>query len=517
MTFGGVHGRSQTHQLAFMSNEPKPQPPSSSLAGNDIGRKAAHGVAWSFATYGLSKGLTLLTLAILARFLSKDAFGLVAVAVMVLNYLSILSELGLDAALIQRRHGFQEAANTVFTLTVGLGFILTVSALSSAPLIAVFFATPDLKPILQCLGLSFLINSLGSVHRSLLKRDLAFQKRMVADMGNALVKGLVSISLAVAGFGVWALVWGQLAGSLIAVLLVWWIYPWRPKLQVKRKQLKPLLGFGGPIVAQDTIVITTENMTAMLIGKFFGMALLGTYTMAYRLPEMLIIANLWLIGRVAFPAFSAIQNDPDQLQKGFLVSVRLVGMVVAPLSIGLFICAKPIVSVLFGPQWLDAVPLLRALTLYAWIYSIGFHDGGVYKAIGRPAILLKLAIISLLLTVLALIIGAHFGLIGIAVGHVVVITLRRAISLPIVAGFVHTSVWRILAELKPAIICGSLLALVSLICMFSCQQFPAYVQLLVTSTIGALTYGLSLWGLERNNLERVMELFQKDHSKQSIK
>ena len=126
----------------------------------------------------------------------------------------------------------------------------------------------------------------------------------------------------------------------------------------------------------------------MIVGRIFGLVLLSIYTLAYRLPEMLLIGNLWVMGGVVFPAFSTIQDQPNGFPRGFLASVGYGELIAVPISLGLLIAADPIVRVVFGDQWLDAIPVLCVLAIYAWVYSLGYHVGGFYKAIGRPDILL---------------------------------------------------------------------------------------------------------------------------------
>jgi len=170
-----------------------------------IAKKTAWGFVWNFLTYFLGKMVVLLTTSILARLLTKNDFGLVAVAVVAISYLSVLKDLGLGVALIQRKGDVNEAANTVFTINLIIGFVLTVIAIPLAPLIAIFFMDPQLTPVLRWMGVSFLINALGSVHVNRLVRELDYRRKLIPDLGSALIKGAISIGLAYLGYGVWSL------------------------------------------------------------------------------------------------------------------------------------------------------------------------------------------------------------------------------------------------------------------------------------------------------------------------
>ena len=365
-----------------------------------IAQKTAWGFIWNFSAYFLGKIVVLITTSILARLLAKTDFGLVAVAVVAINYLSVLKDLGLGAALIQRKGDVKEAVNTVFTINIILGLVLSAIAILLAPLIAIYFRDPQITSVLRWMGISFMINALGSVHTNWLVRDLDYRRKLIPDLGGALTKGVISIGMAYLGYGVWSLVFGQIAGAMASVILVWIILPWRPRLTLDRKIAGGLMKFGASVTVIDIINEITDNIDYVIVGRLFGLVPLSIYTLAYRLPEMLLIGNLWVMGGVVFPAFSNVQDRPNELRRGFLASVRFVELIAVPICLGLLIAAEPIVRVVFGEQWLEAIPVLRVLAVYAWVYSLGYHVGGFYKAIGRPDILLRLSILTLSLSFL---------------------------------------------------------------------------------------------------------------------
>ena len=471
--------------------------------GDRIGRKAGRGIFWNFLTYGLSKAGVLLTTSILARLLSKDDFGLVAIAVVAINFLAVIKDLGLGLALIQRRDDVNEAANAVFTINLILGFVLSAIAISFAPLFASYFKDPMVIPVLRWLGVSFAINAIGSVHNILLIRELDYRRKFIPDMGNTMVKAAISIGLALGGYGVWALVFGQISGALASVVLVWIILPWRPRLTFNKKITGTLMKFGASIIGEDIITVVIDNLDYIIVGRLFGLAQLSIYTLAYRLPEMLVIGNLWVMAGVAFPAFSSIQDRPDEMRRGFLTSVRLIELIIAPICFGLLIAADPIVRVLFGDQWLEVIPLLRVLAIFAWIYSLGYHVGDIYKAIGRPDILLKLSLFMLIILIPAFIIGTQFGLIGIAWGHLIAVLIERIVGLQITTRFLGISLVDIFSEMKPSIQGVLLMIPVSLIVLNLTSNTNPIVQLVLVVISGAVSYLGVLWWVERENLLRL--------------
>jgi O-antigen/teichoic acid export membrane protein len=472
----------------------------------EIAHKTAWGFIWNFLAYFLGKIVVLITTAILARLLAKSDFGLVAVALVAINYLSVLKDLGLGVALIQRKGSVDEAANTVFTINLFLGLALSAIVIPLAPFVADYFHDPQVVPVLRWMGISFIINALGSVHTNWLVRDLDYRRKLVPELGGALAKGVISIGLAYLGYGVWSLVFGQIAGAIASVVLVWIVLPWRPRLTLDRGLAGSLMKFGVSVTLIDIITQITDNLDYVIVGRFFGLVPLSIYTLAYRLPEMLLIGNLWVMGGVVFPAFSSLQDHPAELRRGFLASVRIVQLFAVPICLGLLIAAEPIVRVVFGDRWLDAIPILRVLALYAWVYSLGYHVGGLYKAIGRPDILLRLSLLTLAIIIPSLLIGARFGLIGVAAGHLVAALIRRAISLGIATRLVNVSLMEIFRELRSSFLGALVMAPVVLAVYYLAASFNPFLQLALIVLSGAISYLLILWGVEKENLIRLLRL-----------
>lgn len=471
-----------------------------------IAQKTAWGFIWNFSAYFLGKIVVLITTSILARLLAKNDFGLIAIAVVAINYLSVLKDLGLGVALIQRKGNVKEAANTVFTINLIIGFVLSAIIIPLAPLIAIYFRDPHVTSVLRWMGISFIINALGSVHTNWLVRDLDYRRKLIPDLGSPLIKGVISIGMAYLGYGVWSLVFGQIAGAIASVVLVWIILPWRPRLTLDRKIVGGLMKFGASVTVIDIINEITDNIDYVIVGRIFGLVPLSIYTLAYRLPEMLLIGNLWVMGGVVFPAFSTIQDKPNELRRGFLASVRIVELMAMPICLGLLIGADPIVRVVFGEQWLDAIPVLRVLAIYAWVYSLGYHVGGFYKAIGRPDILLKLSILTLIIIIPALLIGARFGLIGVAIGHLVAILIRRIISLGLATRFVNVTLMNIFGELKSSLIAALVMAPIIFAISYLTASLNPFLQLIFIVLSGAISYLGVLWWIEKENLLRLLRM-----------
>ena len=472
--------------------------------GWSVARRSVHGVAWNYASFGLGKLLVFLTTAVLARLLTPADFGLVAIATLTVSYLAILRDLGLGAALIQRRGDLDEASETVFTLNLALGVLLAAAAYAIAPGLAAFFHEPQAGPVLRWLALSFPLNALGSVHVVRLQRELDFRRKLIPDLGRSIVKGVTCIALALSGHGVWALVIGQLAGALAGSLLAWWALDWRPRLRVQSRLVKQLLRFGGAIVVLNGLSVVTDNLAYLFVGRVLGNEALGVYTLAYRLPELLVLNTLWILAGVLFPAYSKVQDDPEALRRGFLTSLRYLEVLIVPVCLGLMLAADPLIRVAFGPQWLEAIPILRLLAAFALVRSLGSSVGDIYKAKGRPDILVKLAVLNLALFAPALWFGSRHGLRGVASALVVVGCLATLARLIVATRFIEVSWGEMIAQLRPSAIGGAALLAATWPTAWATQGLSPTLRLVLLTSVGAVSYVSCLWFVERRVLQQLL-------------
>lgn len=463
---------------------------------NDIKKKAAKGMGWTYLSFGLAKILNLVTISILARLLVPEHFGVVSLATLTMDYLSVINDLGLSAALIQKRERVNESASIAFILNVIAGAILTLIIFLIAPYAALFFKEPQVTSVLQFLGLTFIITALGSVQNVLLQRELNFRKKIIPEIGSTVIKAIISISLAFAGFGVWALVFGQLAGVAFSSLLLWVIVPWRPKLFWDSNIVKDMLKYGLSIMGNNAMSIWEDSFDYFVIGLIYTPTALGVYTLAYKLPQTLVLNILWIMTAVLFPAFSSLQNQIDALKESFLTVMRYVELLVTPICLGMIIAADPLIRIAFGEQWLDAIPILRVLSLYVWVVSIGFHVGDVYKAIGRPDILIKTSIPMFIVRLILLWIGAQYSLVGVAYGHLVAGILSGILRFFVAAYFLKLTIWEFTKELT-AFVCAVGLAALAIPTLYLTASTAPLLQLIAVIIAGAIGYLGTAWFIER--------------------
>lgn len=401
---------------------------------------------------------------------------------------------------MQRRDDIERASDTVFTLNMMVGAVISLLTVAVSPLVALYFREPQVTPMLRWLALSIFLNSLGSVHMARLQRELNFKWKIIPSLGNTFTKGLVSIGLALLQCGAWSLIFGQIAGAAVSLVLVWIVVPWRPRLTVDRSIAGSLFKYGSFIMGENALSVAQDDFDYLIVGRMFTQAAMGIYTLAYQIPEMLVISLLWVISDVIFPAFSSIQDQADNLKKSILQTMRYMGLIIAPICLGLIVAAEPIIRVVFGDQWLESVPIMQVLAAYALVLSIGFNIGDVYKAIGRPDISIKITIPAMFFRIAVLIIGAKLGgLIGIACGHLLAAVVEVTIRLTVATRILDLTFGDFARQLT-GLAGASVMLLAALPVLWLTGGWQPLPRLILVIMIGAACYLAVIWRVEHTLL-----------------
>ena len=473
---------------------------------HELVKNTVKGTLWNYTSFAASKGITFISTMILARILVPEDFGLLSLGLIAINYLDVLNEMGVGPALIYQQGDLNKKSNVAFSMSLTVNAVLTLIALILAPLVAWFFKEPRVTPIMQALSITFVLSSVGSIHATRLKKELDFRKIFIPEIGKTIAKGLVSILMAVLGYGVWSLVFGQLAGILVANALYWIIAPWRPKFDLDRTIVKSLFQYGSQIILVDLLGMIHHNIDYLIIGRLMNSTQLGYYTMAYRIPELIIINICHVVSKALFPAYAKLQNDLPALQKGFLVTLRFVAIITVPLGIGLFFLSSEFITLFFTEKWADSIPVMQLLCLYAVVYSLSFNAGDIYKAIGRPGILNTLGVIKLIVTIPVLIYAAGISIYAVAMGQLVTNILLTLLKLVIVSKLIKIEPLKIMQSLLPAFI-GSLVMTAGLwILSIQLHSAADLLRLIVISLAGVALYSATLWLTNRETVHAMVNM-----------
>lgn len=477
------------------------------MGSSQFVKKVVNSVMWNYGIFALGKFLVFMTTVVLARYLSPEDFGLMAMAFMVINYLKRLRSFGVDDALIYHQDQSRRALDTAFFLNIIFGSLLTVLTFCSAPVISEFFNAPGLISIVQVLSAWFIITNLGSAHDAVLRRDLRFKAAFIPQICQRFVKGVLSIGLAVAGWGVWSLVWGQMAGVACATVIYWIMGGWLPRLRFDPQILMRILSYGSQTVFLKFLQGIFKNIDYLIIGHRLGATELGLYTIAFRLPDILIGGIQSAVMPVLFPAFSKMQADTVDLGRAFLTAFRFITLVTLPMGVGLMVIARDFVTVFYTQRWVAAVPVMQALSIYIIATSFDSLAQIIYKSTGRLSTANITGIIKTTMAVAVLWPAAEYGIVAVAASQVGIALAANFMQLIIISRLIHIRAADIRACLKPSLtaVCVMLPGLFGTGRLL--DAFAPWVRLAVLTGLGLILYTGALYLFYRPLVMQTMALF----------
>jgi PST family polysaccharide transporter len=407
------------------------------------------GTLWQGLSFVLGKGLTLVSTVLLARLLTPNEFGVVGLALVFVVFAEHVSDLGVAQAIVYFAPDQRDRDVALF-LSALSGALLCAVGVLAAPAVADFFRTPEVAPMVRVLAVALLLGALRQVPDAILRRELDFRGRLASEVARAFVQGGASIVLAIAGAGAWAIVWGYLAGSAAGALVAWLVVPYRPGRDVispSRAVAGRLLGYGAPAALQGLLAALIFDIDYVIVGRSLGAEPLGAYTIAFRVPQLVIINVFFVLSAVAFPMFSRVSGDPARLRRGYLTTLRLQTAFGVAAGLGLFVVAPLLVPVVFGARWSASAGALGALALYASARSLGAGAMDVYKGIGRPGLAASVSVVRFAALVPALLIAVSGGIEAVAWTQAA-LALVFAVGMQAVASRILGLTW---ADLWPAL------------------------------------------------------------------
>jgi lipopolysaccharide exporter len=471
-----------------MNNQPASEPAESTTGGSTIGRQAG----WNYVVFALSKSMTLIMTVVLARLLGPADFGLFALALLVMTMFDYVRDFGIAVALVQRSEAWSKLAPTGMTLTWTSGVLIGGLCALFAPLAGALLGDDRLTPIVRVLAIALVISALSVLPMAALRRRLDYRGRLLPEVLGAVLKAGVAIGLAAGGLGVWSLVWAQLAGSIVTTVGYWILGRTSLRMGWDHSLAKSLLRFGLPVTLVAFSTFAVFNVPSVAIGRLLGAEQLGFYTLAYRLPDLVVINLCAVVGDVLFSALSRLQNDKPALAARYLSTVRTVVALSAPIGLGLAAISTDVVAVAYGDEFAPAAPIAAVLAVFTVIYSINFHAGDVYKSLGRPGLLNTLGALKLAVLIPTVWWTAHISALAVALAVVsvegVLTIVRLSLVRRILGVTIRAHVKALWGPVTAAVImAGAVWGLVHLV-----PDWPVAVRLVAAGLVGVVIYAAAL-------------------------
>lgn len=380
---------------------------------SSLSQRVAKGGIWVFALRVLGKGLRIVRLIILARLLAPDDFGLFGIALLAMSTVGTFSEMGFATALVQKKEDISQYLDTAWTVSIVRGIVLFILLFISAPYVALFFNNPGVSPLIQVIGVAVLLAGFTNIGIVYFQKELEFNRQFAYHLSATLADFIVVVVAAFILRNVWALVFGQLIGSLTGLIASYVVHPYRPHLRLELHKARELFGFGRWVLGSTILVFLLNQGDDAFVGKVLGVTMLGFYQMAYRIANMPTTEITHVISQVTFPAYAKIQNNLPRLRESYLRVLQFIACVSFPIAGLIFILAPDFTGVFLGEKWMPMVPAMQVLALWGFISSIGATTVPFFSSTGRPEIQTKLQfVVLILLAILIYPFSVTFGIAG---------------------------------------------------------------------------------------------------------
>lgn len=400
----------------------------------DLKQRAVSSGALTIGAQAGKFGLHLLGIVVLARLLTPEDFGLIAMVSAVIGFVRVFKDAGLSMATVQREGITHAQVSNLFWINVAVSALIGVALSVAAPLVARFYEEPRLVAITVALCGGFVVSALTGQHMALLSRQMRFKAIAGIDIASIVVGLLVGVIMSVLHFSYWSLVGMNLTTAALAFALTWWASGWRPQLPRRHSGTASLVRFGFHLTAANFIYAIARGVDSILIGRLYGADALGLYTRASALVARPLENFIGPIDAVFVPAFSRLQTQPVRYRRIFLLvyeTLALTGSVFTGLLLGL---AYPLTVVVLGPKWEGAATIFAGFAAVALFVPLCSACTWLMTSQGRGKDSLVSSVIVSGVTVVAFIVGIPYGAAGVAISYSISGILIQIPALYFIAG-----------------------------------------------------------------------------------
>ena len=466
-------------------------------------------VIWRSGSQIVAQMVTWGATLLVVRILDPHDYGLFAMSQVVLTLLNFLNGYSFASSLIQADSVDSKRIGQVFGLLILMNVGLALVQLSAAPAVAAYYRQPVVADMLRVQALLYLATPFVALPSALLARDLDFRKQAVVNLVSAAAAAATALGCALAGFGVWTLVlapvvlfWVRAIGlTLAAKMLVRPVFDFRGAGSVIR--------FGGALMLCQLLWIIQSQADIVLAGRAFDPHDLGLYAEALFLTLIFTAKFVPPLNEVAFPSYAQLIKDGGSVDRAFRTVVRITMLIAMPLYLGMAATAEPLIETLFGPKWLEMVPIVRVVALALPFFSLQILFWPATNATGntRPYVLSSIA--GAIIMPLAFLWGIQSGPMGLAAAWLIAAPALLVVTIVVSLPYIGTPIIALLRALMPSVLAALVMATLVTWVERQIAPLPAPFSLLILIALGAATYLGLLWAFARPTLSQLYRLIFK--------
>lgn len=373
-------------------------------------RTIIDGVKWAGIEFALGTAFRFLIKFVLAKLLLPKDFGLVGMTTIFIAVVTAASELGMGAALIQKKedNDAENLYNTAFWSGLVWGIVLyAIMCLVIGPFSAIFYNEPILQTLIPVLSIGILLRPLNLIHTVILTRAMNFKKLALINNLSALIAGIIALSAAYLGYGVWALVANSFLIAILTVPLLFYATRWKPRMEWEKRHFKEIFSFGIYSTGTSVFSTITYNIDNLMIGKIMDASALGAYTLAFSLTEIIRQTISSILNKVMYPVFGRLQDNQEKLKEYFLKIVKINALVIYPIMTFMLLFGQNLIINFFGSRWEASIMPLKILSLAVMVHLLVNSFTSLLRGLGYPHLEFK---ILLSLSFFVLYPGLYFGI-----------------------------------------------------------------------------------------------------------
>ena len=441
-------------------------------------------MGWSAIDQISRSGIQFLVGIILARLLSPDEYGLIGILTIFTTIFIFICDSGFTIALVRKKEVQDEDYSTVFYINLVLSIIMSAALFFSAPLIAAFFKRPELVSLTQVMSSIVIINALGIVQRARLTKAINFKTQTKITLISTISSGVVGISMAYSGYGVWSLVGQQITSQSLNTILLWINNKWLPKLVFSIQSFREMWAFGWKLLVSGLIDSAWTQIYQVVVGKFYAPETLGLYTRAKQFSQMFSTNLTNVVQRVSFPVLSSIQDDRERLKKAYQRVIRATMLPTFVLMFGMAACAKPMILFLIGEKWIGCVGFLQIICIYGSLYPLHAINLNMLQVQGRSDLFLKLEIIKKCISVGPILLGVFVDIYMMVAGSLIVSCISYYLNAYYSSPYLNYSIKDQIMDIRPSFFVAVIMAVP--VYIISYLPLPSYFLFPIQIISGAI-------------------------------
>lgn len=459
-----------------------------------------NGMLWSISERFSLQGVQLVVSIILARLLEPAQFGLIGMLAIFMALAQSILDSGFGSALIQKKDAHHLDNCSIFYFNIFIGVILTVLLIVSAPAIASFFDQPILIPLTRFLSLNIFINGFALVQSTILTKQMNFKAQLKINLVSVILSGLIGITLAYLGWGVWSLGIQSVLNTLFRTILYWISSSWKPSLIFSFTALGTMFTFGSKLLLSALLDTFFQNIYQVFIGKMFSVSELGFYTRAKTMEQTAVTATSSSLGRVLFPAMSPLQDDNKRLKQAYKKTIGVSLFFHFPLMFGLIGIADPLIRFLMTDKWAPSIPFFQLLCIVGLFYPLHVLNLNILMVKGRSDLFFRLEVIKKVFIVLAIFFSYRWGVIGLIYGQIGTSIISYFLNSYYSKQLVNYSMIEQIRDFSPSLITAGIMGLI-LLGIKTLIPFSLLPQIVLLTFFGIIVYIILNWLIKSKDMK----------------